>query len=487
LVHGFALGKKSLIFPLPLRLVLKYPSGLRLILNMNLTSHPSMKPRRPKTVGALALLLASLLLRPVTAPAQVTEATADAIRRLEQQIKELTAEVQRLKEGAGPKKEADDPFGRDFLKSKGLSIGFYGEAKYRFPAAGPSVFDPHRFVLTPSYQINDWLVFNSELELEHGGIDERTGATRSRFDGEVELEQFYVDILLNEHFNVRSLGIDLVPVGRINLYHEPTVFYSTERPELYREIIPSTWFEPSAGVFGQIIEGLDYKLMISSGLEDMISGTTATGINAGNGARDARPRLRAADESDLAYSGRLHFTRVKGLDASASFYVTRVRGAGGRRTTMALWDVEAAYRVPGTGLELRGDFASWHIANPGDLQVNNSGPANDDVGNRLYGWYVEAAYHFWPDSWKAGRLSEMDLVPFVRYSEIVTQSGLLGGSVRREDGLTNKEFLTAGVAWFLNPHFVLKADWRRNLRGANATKTSGANQDYFQIGAGMFF
>lgn len=81
----------------------------------------------------------------------------------------------------------------------------------------------------------------------------------------------------------------------------------------------------------------------------------------------------------------------------------------------------------------------------------------------------------------------MDLVPFVRYSEIRTQSRLLDGSVERGDGSANKEFLTAGLAYFLNANFVLKADYRWNIAGENTVERSGANQDYFQIGAGVFF
>ncbi len=434
----------------------------------------------------------------------VTAATAQqidpaAFEALQKQVKALTEELERLKEGPARMKGADDWMKRDLLKARGLSIGFYGESKYRFPESGANAFDAHRYVLTPSYQINDWLVFNSEIEFEHGGIDETAGAPgftaasttnnaagRSRFDGEIEVEQFYVDVLINKHFNVRSLGIDLVPVGRINKFHEPTTFYSTERPELYREIIPSTWMEPGVGAFGKITDTLDYQFMVSSGLEDNVSNGTA-GVTAANGIRNARPRLRRAAENSLAYSGRLHYTGIPGLDASSSFYVSRVRGFAEQRATLALADIEFSYRVPRTGLELRGDFAYWHIDKPGHLMANNNTSLTDDVGQQMYGWYAEAAYHFWPESWKKGRCAEMDFVPFVRYSDIVTQSRLPAGSTKLGNGTVNKDFITAGFSWFLNPNFVLKADWRRNLHGSVATENSDASQDYVQIGAGVFF
>ncbi|MBM3878396.1 MAG: hypothetical protein FJ387_01560 [Verrucomicrobia bacterium] len=435
-------------------------------------------------MATLTLTLAAVGLFAALAASEPSTVT---IEELQKQVQALQEEVARLKDGPPRDAEAEELLNRDLFKAKGLSVGFYGEAKYRFPEAGHNVFDPHRFVLTPSYQLNDWLIFNSELEFEHGGIDEKTGTQRSKFDGEIELEQFYADILLHPGFNVRFLGIDLVPVGRINKYHEPTVFYSTERPELYREIIPSTWFEPSVGVFGKVVDGLAYQLMISTGLEDAMGGSTTPGITAASGMREARPRLRQADESDLAYSGRLHYYGLRGLDASTSFYVTRVRGHEGRPSTVALWDVEAAYRVPKTGLELRGDLAFWHLDRPRNLLVNNNASLIDDVGRLMYGWYVEASYHFWPEAWKGGKGRSMDLVPFVRYSQIATQVDLLPGSVRLDNGTANKEFITAGLAWFLNANFVIKADWRHNLRGSDATQRSGANQDYFQIGGGIFF
>jgi hypothetical protein len=459
-------------------------SETRRLFNMKLNYHCSL-------TLAIAVTLAS------------SSATlkADDLADLRKEVQALREEVATLKAARStsspsgtnstvgmPEIESTDSglLGKDFFRGKGLTIGFYGESKYRLPEAGAASFDAHRYVLTPGFQIADWLVFNSELELEHGGVDESTGRG-SRFNGELEVEQFYVDILLHEHFNIRSLGIDLVPVGRINTTHEPTTFYSTERPELYREIIPSTWMEPSVGIFGKITDTLDYRLQISTGLEDFSSSAGGAGVTAVNGMRNARPRMRAADESNLAYSGRLHYNGIKGLDTSASFYVSSAKGTNSEDVTLALFDVEALYRVPGTGLELRGDFAYWFIDNPRDLIANNTGPANDDIGDNMYGWYVEAAYHFWPEAWRSGRGAEMDFVPFVRYSQIRTQSGLQPGSAELTNGTANRDFVTFGAAWFLTPRFVVKGDWRRNLNHSSVTRTSAASQNYFQMGVGMAF
>jgi len=143
--------------------------------------------------------------------------------------------------------------------------------------------------------------------------------------------------------------------------------------------------------------------------------------------------------------------------------------------------------VPGTGLELRGDFAYWFIDKPENLIANNNGSLTDDIGDAMYGWYVEAAYHFWPECWREGKGEKMDFVPFVRYSQIVTQTGLPAGSTELNNGTANRDFLTFGAAWFLNEHFVVKGDYRINLDGTASSATSGASQDYFQMGVGMFF
>ena len=426
---------------------------------------------------------------------------ASGIAELRKEMQVLREEVAALKAArsapadTGTASPADAPAGssllsKEFLDAKGLTFGFYGETKYRFPESGANSFDAHRYVLTPSYQIADWLVFNSEFELEHGGVDDSVSRS-SRFDGELEIEQMYVDILINEHFNIRSLGIDLVPVGRLNLYHEPTTFYSTERPELYREIIPTTWMEPSMGVFGKITDTLDYRLQVSAGLEDFNASAAGAGVTAVNGMRNARPRIRGANENKVATSGRLHFNGINGLDMSSSFYVSPSKGFNDQDVTMTLVDIEAVYRVPKTGLELRGDFATWFIDKPENLIANNSGPTNnpaiDDVGKRMYGWYAEAAYHFWPEAWREGKGKEMDFVPFVRYSSITTQTGLLAGSGELNNGTANRDFVTVGAAWFLTPRFVIKADWRRNLDDSAATAASTSSQDYVQMGVGVAF
>lgn len=74
----------------------------------------------------------------------------------------------------------------------GLRIGAYGEFAFgaqQNPAAfgqWQTGFDTTRLVLTPSYQFNDNIIFNSEIEWEHGGI--ATDAD-DKLTGEINIEQ----------------------------------------------------------------------------------------------------------------------------------------------------------------------------------------------------------------------------------------------------------------------------------------------------------
>jgi len=92
-----------------------------------------------------------------------------------------------------------------------LSIGAYGELKFGGNEASggwKDGFDAQRIVLLPTFQITDNIIFNAEIEFEHGGIADDAD---DKLTGAIELEQAYIDFLFNEHFNWRSPGVDVVP------------------------------------------------------------------------------------------------------------------------------------------------------------------------------------------------------------------------------------------------------------------------------------
>ena len=393
----------------------------------------------------------------------------ERIKALEERIKLIQQELDALQKAKAwnEEKTEDDPFRNALKKKSGINFHIYGEAKYNMTGGSKgNYFDPHRFVLMPSYKLNDWIFFNSEIEIEHGGVDDKDD---SRFRGELELEQFYADVNVNDWLNWRSLGISLIPVGSVNLVHEPTTFYSVHRPIMYKYIIPSTWMEGSTGFFGDIpqVDGLSYFFLASQGLSDR-DGTIQDGSK---GVRSARPGLNASgDNEELAYTFRLAYDGagsnkewLKGFSGSTSTYIGNYEET--TDTSAILWDVEGKYRFRNGALkdfELIADYAQWHFGSPEAI-------ADVNVGDRMYGYRLETAYH-----WAFG--ADQELVPFFRYEGYDTSDG--GGKAGFvETGSSN--YLTYGVSWFLNPSMVIKAANRQSLDDHDSSE--------FSLGVGWHF
>ena len=153
----------------------------------------------------------------------------------------------------------------------GLSIGAYGEVFFgavQNPAAGgqwQNSFDARRVVLLPTYAITDNIIFNAEIEFEHAGAGFDND---DKLHGTAEIEQVWVDFKFSDPISWRAPGVDLVPIGYINQHHEPTQFYSVLRPELYNGLIPSTWKVPATSLYGTIVDGIKYQVMLSLANED---------------------------------------------------------------------------------------------------------------------------------------------------------------------------------------------------------------------------
>jgi hypothetical protein len=394
----------------------------------------------------------------------------------------------------------------------GLSIGAYGEFFFgaqRNPAAGgqwQTGFDARRFVLLPVYQITDNIIFNAEIEFEHAG----SGFDNDdKLHGTAEIEQLWIDFKIVDQFNWRAPGIDLVPIGYINQHHEPTQFYSVLRPELYNGLIPSTWKVPGSSVYGTIAEGLKYQVMVSASQEDFgdafdarteaktappLGTPYAPGIDGLDALGFSNPPLGDFSQlsSALAVSGRLDVapTFWPGFAGSVSAYYspnTTPRGAHDDlgnvlgHSSLTMFDAEFRYRVPSTGLELRGEYVQAWFGNPANLRANNDADSSNNVGRTMWGASGEIAYHV-----PLGTIlnSEWEAVPFYRYTiENLQTAGFAGTDANTPTGAGQLQFHTAGVAVFPSPKLVLKANYQKVINKDPA----GANSDSFLGAVGFFF
>ena len=394
----------------------------------------------------------------------------------------------------------------------GLSIGAYGEVKFgtmQNPAANgqwQNGFDTARMVLLPTYAITDNIIFNAEIEFEHAG----SGFDNDdKLHGTAEIEQLWIDFKIIDQFNWRAPGIDLVPIGFINQHHEPTQFYSVNRPELYNSIIPSTWKTPATSVYGTIADGLSYQVMLSATNEDFgdsfanrtdartvpLPGTPYfPGIDGLNALAFSNPPLGGFQQlsNTLAISGRLDFapTFLPGFNGSVSGYYspdTTPRGAHDDfgnflgKSSLGMFDAEFRYRVPDTGLELRGEYVRVGFGNPANLRANNDSDPTDNVGSSMYGYSGEIAYHV-----PLGTIlkSDWEAVPFYNYTYMNLQAGGFAGTdFNMPTGAGQRQFHTAGVAVFPSPKIVLKAEYQRVIDKSLV----GALSDSYLGGVGFFF
>lgn len=270
-----------------------------------------------------------------------------------------------------------------YAQLENATLGGYGELHYNditYNANGeqtPGELDFHRFILFAGYNFNDWISFRSELELEHSLLEagEEEG-------GEIALEQAYVDLRFKRALGVRA-GIMLVPVGIINPIHEPPTFNGVERPNVERNIIPTTWRESGIGIYGQSENGFSYEAYVMAGLD-------ASGITSG-GIRGARQSAFESSTDNFALTGRLEYQPNLNLKVGTSYFFSDlstnyVYGDDMKGTTFHLFEGHAIYQNQGFEARLLGVYSLITEVNQLNSTFGNS------AGENQYGAYLELAY-----------------------------------------------------------------------------------------------
>lgn len=317
------------------------------------------------------------------------------------------------------------------------SIGGYGELHYNNYEDSDAKIDFHRFVLFFGHEFSDSVRFFSEFELEHSIAGDGKA-------GEVELEQAYVEIDINEKTSSK-VGLFLIPVGIINETHEPPTFYGVERNGVEKNIIPATWWEAGASFNYKPSGGLSIDGAATSGLNVAIDGSKAYNIRSG------RQKVAKATAENLAYTGRVKYTAINGLELAATLqYQTDITQGNAADTADAtLIEAHAIYQV--SDFTVRALYARWDI---------NGDEAKALGRDEQTGWYVEPSYKV---NEKVGL--------FARYSEYDNEAG--------NSELTKVKSSSVGINYYLHENVVLKADYE-DLGGSK--DSSG-----FNIGFGYQF
>jgi hypothetical protein len=347
----------------------------------------------------------------------------------------------------------ENPLGQAHAMS-GTAIGGYGELTLNAPANASAVVDLRRLVLYVGHNFSDHIRFYSELEIEH--------AVASASDrGEFEVEQAYLDGLFGPRLNLRG-GLIIMPVGIINIYHEPPTFNGVDRPDVDLYVIPTTWREAGFGIFGEIATGLSYQLYL-------VTGFNANGFTAESGIAEGHQEAQFAAARDFGGVLRLavepRLGTALGVSAYAATSGNSLRSTVGN-VPVGLIEGDARTRIG--GFTARAELAFLFIGDAAALnQALLAGSpeqmAAGPVASRLCGGYLELGYdllRFLP--WA----STQDLTLFGRFDHTNTQASVPAGFTANPR--FNRTTTTAGLVYRPIPQIGLKGDYRRHEFGAGS-------------------
>ena len=326
----------------------------------------------------------------------------------------------------------------------------------------PPVLDFHRFVLLFSHSFTPRLRFVGELELEHAIVEGLEEA------GELELEQAYLDVLMSPALNFRA-GMMLVPVGIINERHEPPTFHGVERPFVDTVIVPTTWFDVGAGVHGTIRGRLRYRVFAMAPLD-------AAAFTAEEGFRDAAQHGSEAQVRNVAWTGRVEYVGLRGLQAGASFW-TGKSGVTLPRLETGTGLIEADVRVTRRRFEGRAQYAHGFVDGAAELNdaVGRLTGISPNVARQIRGFYLEGAYRLLP------RGFVHDAAVFVRYENFDTQYRMDGGDVAIP--AFDRDAWVVGGTYWLDPDVALKLDYS-HVRSQGTVVPAPRS---FNVGIGWWF
>ncbi len=361
------------------------------------------------------------------------------------------------------------------------TVSSYGEIGYSRPtrSVADANADVQRAVIGLQHRFDDKTKMVAEWEWEHA-------ITSSDDSGEAEVEQLWVEREFDNGVRGRA-GLFLMPVGLLNQNHEPTAYHGVYRPDVDTKIIPSTWREVGLGANGDLGNGLNWDVAI----------TTAPNLSHWEAdsteGRERGPLQAIHGEGQFAAArtfggvAALNWRGVPGLWLGGSVVYDDIGqsqpGFLGNGAKMLMLDAHARYQVG--GLDLAAEAVRGTITGADALNLGYVASAIPDptlVPHLFYGGYVQAAYKLWSHG-------DYTLTPFARYEVLNTAAGFGGipassGGVKQPD----ERILTVGASLLIGEGVVLKADYRdyrrHQLPDAEEHFTLG---DSLNLGVGFAF
>lgn len=398
-------------------------------------------------------LLSLFAVSSVNAAQETTSETAELRKIIAEQDKILKDLERRLDETDQRVEATADAVDSASTSSNATTIGGYGELHYNNisdnndSADDKKEIDFHRFVLFFGKEFNSTTRFFSEFELEHA-------LSGDGKDGEVELEQAYIEHDINDQLTTQ-FGVFLVPVGLMNETHEPPTFYGVERNPVEKNILPTTWWEAGANLNYKPTAGWSIDTAFHSGLDISEKGSYKP--------RDGRSKVSEAAADAFAFTGRVSYTAIPGLQLAASVQyqedITQggLVNVGGVETAVdeasaTLLTAHAVYQI--NKFTVKALYATW------DIDGNEAEVLGRDEQS---GYYIEPSY----------KLND-EFGVFARYNMWDNEAG------NSDD--TEIEQVNFGINYYLHENVVIKADYE-----IQDGKDDAIDKDGFNLGMGYQF
>jgi len=351
-------------------------------------------------------------------------------------------------------------------QSSKLKFGAYGQIDYNQPLLNNTTangeLDIHRIVLLMGYSFSPKWELLTEIEIEHVK--------------EVYVEQAYISYKMNRYFNLKG-GLLLIPMGYINEYHEPPVYFGVERPLLDSKVVPTTWREIGFGAYGRIPEAsLKYQIYLVNGF---MGYNGSAKFDSDDAYRGGRQKGAESKMSSPNLSAKVDFYGIKHLKLGLSGYFGKTQSslfanladadqasrlqADSSVVAIRMFGVDAQYL--NKGFQLRGQ--AIYAYNKNAEAYNAFG--NADLGKEIFGYYLEVAYNVFSSLKTSTRL-----LPFVRYENFDTQFSLVEGASKNPK--SHRKVIVAGISYYPTAELVLKADmqWLNNDFLSSPDKTINA-------------
>jgi len=351
------------------------------------------------------------------------------------------------------------------------SVHGYGETHWAAVEGTQATVDQHRFVIGVHSEISSWIHLNAEIDFEHAANGTK-----------LEFEFGHLDFLVSDTLNFR-VGTMLMPMGNLNEFHEPNNFYTVERPDFHKILMPSTWQQAGAGLFGSSGD-LSYRLYVTNAL---ITLDDTRKFDNGSFGRGGRSQIREIEVGNVALTGRIE-KKAPGGQAGFSFYTgdstaDRIDQDGNVTIVMADYKTRRGPAELDFGL-FKGwvsDTAEINTACTADVGATNA--CDGTTPKSAFGYIGTFAVHL-PEL--MGKKTTHDWIPFVQYSGLrpVDEEG---DNATSSDPSKNYDQLAVGVAYKPHEQVAIKAHWRINYYGGTEVANSvpgdaGTSKTYFDFG-----